>query len=100
MSVVTDVLLTGGLELEDMVAMVNLFFDPGPGLAMVDGRQVGGSKCLQATVLIGAFNYLDLSGFVAHLRELPWPRWSTERIRLFVQEENDECGFHEVEIWP
>jgi len=101
MSVVTDVILTGGLEVESLLSEINRFFEEQGcrGLLLIDGRQVGGGKALQAAVLIGAFNHLDREGFLEHLRKLAWPRWSAERVRLFIQHEYDECGFHEIPIW-
>lgn len=99
MSTVTDVILTCGLG-DAEIGLVNQFFanDPSYGDAVlhrVDKPPGAEGKAVQADVYLGAFNCLDLGAFVDHLRALE----RVDTLHLFVQEEHDEYGFHEVEIW-
>lgn len=35
-------------------------------------RFIGGTKMAECDIFIGAWNYLDLDGFLAHLATVPW----------------------------
>lgn len=48
----------------------------------------GGSKMLECEVYIAAFNYMDVEGWIAHLRSLPW-RYP-EDVQLFLKEQDDD----------
>lgn len=88
----TDTILTSNYEHERFLDWVNDFFTLETGLVHVDsvedGRWYGGSKCLQTDVAIGAFNYFDLSEFIAHLKTIPWEY--PECVQLIISEEDDE----------
>lgn len=105
MSTVTDVILTGELGVIDLDA-VNGFFaaeDGGYGDARmhkVDKPDGAPGKTVQADVFLGAFNCLDLQGFVGHLRGIGYVRGAIHSVRLFVQEEHYDNGFREKDIWP
>lgn len=103
MSVVTDVILTTGLSTDVTLSDLNAWFAGEHGDAVlhkVDKPDDAPGKRIQADIFIGAFNYLDLDALVEHLRGLAWDDIDRSDVRLFVQEEHDEHGFHEVEIWP
>lgn len=100
MSNVTDIILTASLGVTPLDA-VNDYFTGEHGdavLHQVDKPADSPGKAIQGDIFIGAFNYLKLGEFVAHLRGLDWDGLP-ETVRLFVQEEHDEHGFHEVAIW-
>ncbi len=102
MSNVTDVILTSSLGIGHGVSLddINRCFDAGEALYQVDKPGDAPGKRIQADIFIGAFNYMDLDAFVAHLRSLPWDEYDRDQVRLFVQKEHDEYGFYEVRIWP
>ncbi len=102
MSNVTDVILTSSIDLGHGITLedVNRHFEGGEALYKVDKPADAPGKAIQADIYIGAFNYMDLDSFVAHLRSLPWEEYERGQVRLFVQFEHDEYGFHEVRIWP
>ena len=103
MSTVTDIILTMGCHDLD-VAKVNALLEPtvGENQLLYQVAKPAGSpgKVIQADIYIGAFNHLDLGEVVVCLQGLPLNDYERESVRLFVQEEHDEHGFHEVRIWP
>lgn len=111
MSVVTNAILHMGTldpdcgEDNELLKEVNAFFAPGRGFRLIDGENVGGTKCLECTLAIGAFNG-DITGanletFVEHLRNnVRWP-YDCERIsiQLLVKDQND-MKFRVIDIFP
>lgn len=53
-------------------------------------------RVMQVVVMIGAYNYLDLPRFVAHIESIPWV--ARDEIQLFVNEENYENGFQKIDL--
>lgn len=80
-----------------LLEAVNLAFGPdGPlstqmGFVLIDSEDVGGSKNLECTLAIGAFNYLDLDKLIAHLRTVPWPSDQRDLVQLIVKEQDDDA---------
>lgn len=50
-------------------------------------ENVGGDMALEAMLWVGAYNYLDLSGFLLAFDTAPW--FAIEDAQLLVQEQND-----------
>lgn len=50
------------------------------------GDYAGGTKSLEAIVLVGAFNYLTTDEMIKHIRSLPWRK--PDNVRIFVQEQD------------
>ena len=48
----------------------------------------GGGKFLEARIYIGAFNYLELSEFVEHVKSLDWDE--PECVQIMVKEQDDD----------
>lgn len=94
MSVVTNIILSvGALDGDfpdrgacETLEAVNQFFHPRPGLLPL--RVAGGWKAFEADVFTGAFNYLDLPAFMAHLRSVEWRE--PDLVQVFVMEQEDE----------
>ncbi len=55
----------------------------------------GGSKMLETPLFLGAFNYLDLRGFIDYLKTLPWE--CPEKVQLIVREQDDP-GFRIIDL--
>jgi hypothetical protein len=66
---------------------VNTFFTEGSGL--VPFHDAGGNKGFEADIAIGAFNFLDMQGFIAHLESLEWRRPMSFQIIYRTQDENN-----------
>ena len=103
----TDVLLFASVILEDdaveeFMRLVNAYpgFSGRRGMTAMKDDWYGGSKVMQAFVAGGAFNYLDITGFVEHLRGIRWGETLAEPlfVQLCIQHEDDE-GFAIVEIY-
>jgi hypothetical protein len=99
MSVVTNLIVSLPLASERdprrWIDRVNAFFTDERPLVYVDDPALpshwyGGSKYLEADLLIGACNYLDLDAFMAHLRGIEWEE--PERVQVIVKEQDDD-GF-------
>ncbi len=95
MSRVSNVVLQFGLCDDGKGAEVDSFFPPNQGFGASpcddedgDGINCGGTKCLETNLLIGAFNFLDLQGLIAHLGSLSWER--PEEVLLLVQGQEDD----------
>ena len=96
MSVITNIVLAIGLEdeLHGRLAEVNVFFaEYSRGLVSLDNPALptdwtGGNKRMCAGVSVGAFNGMDLAGFLAHLRSIRWD--APRKVQVFVMEEEDE----------
>lgn len=101
MSVVTNCILcldiqntsfAYGDEEDPGLAAVNRFFTDGRGFVCVDDKGLprgwyGGTKMMEANIYLGAFNYLDLAGLIAHIKSLPWKVPTGNQ--LFVMEQDD-----------
>lgn len=85
MSVVTNTVLCmsclGDLERDTVLTEINKFFDDKSrnerGFVSVDSPDLpngwyGGSKFLECELAIGAFNYLDLDGLIAHIKQVEY----------------------------
>ena len=100
MSVVTNAILHMGVldqeEEPELLKEVNFFFSDGRrGFVLVDDPSLpsgwyGGSKMLECSLAIGAFNHLDLNALLAHLREVDWPTDQRDLVQLIVKEQNDD----------
>jgi len=115
MSLVTNAILaygSGEHEPEDQgpwVDIINKFSDgttcEGQGFVGVEDTRVhgenwdwyGGHKRLECYLAIAAFNYLDLTALVRHLRSLPW--YHPEDVQLFIKREVDD-RFQLIDIFP
>jgi hypothetical protein len=107
MSVVTNVILHMGYLDETYLAQVNEFFDKEDrdgrkGFVLVDDPTLprgwyGGTKMLECTLAIGAFNYLDLDDLVEHLRKIKWPRYTQGNVQLMVKEQ-DHGRFRIIDV--
>lgn len=101
MSVVTNVILTYPLWDDQRVEEVNRFFKEGTGFLRLEDESYGGTKRLECTVLVGAFNYLDLAGLIEHIRSLSWragPNGRFDRsgqVQMFVNGQEDQV-FHSL----
>lgn len=97
MSLVTNIIFTTAVGDEDMEAVfaeaLKLCDPPIPPPIRVDQRGSLG-KVMEANVYIGAYNYLRLDDLVRSIEIVAWQR--PEEVRLFVDEQNNEHGFHEV----
>lgn len=71
---------------------INAYFEGREGLRYLAGSGpncvTGGDKGFQADVLVGAFNYLGLNRFLAHLAALEWKEPSN--VQVFYKEDEDE----------
>lgn len=89
MSVVTNVILTVPCweRRGNVCERINEFFEPGSGFRNI-GDAAGGTKHLEADVLVGAFNYFDLGAFIDHLNTIRFE--NPENVCLFVKEQEDD----------
>lgn len=115
MSNVTNAILLFGIEGNFMdradpteanrVREINRFFETDEGghqkgfvnaddPALPD-KWYGGAKCLECTVLLGAFNYLYLERLCKHLLTIAWE--CPEEVQLLVKEQEDDL-WHFVDI--
>jgi hypothetical protein len=78
------------------IAEVNAYFptdESCSGGQLVDvSDHAGGTKYLECTVLLGAFNYLTVSAFVSHVRSLSFE--FPDDVNLFIRRQDDD-GFHD-----
>jgi hypothetical protein len=103
MSQVTNVILTAleYSEPEELQNKVNQYFgEHGDEYGFVHSDNVkdfnnyntipwyGGSKSLEADVLIGAFNYLNLQDLIIFLRSIQWD--NPPLVQLIVKEQEDD----------
>ena len=70
----------------------------GSAFTKIPGDCIGGTKAFEATVFMGAFNYLDLDALLAHLvNHVPWRKVHIDPgrdVSVFVKGE-DDCTFSE-----
>lgn len=106
MSYVTNVILhIGILENKDQkIEEVNTYFldrDIYPLISVVDEKLprdwYGGDKRLECNLYLGAFNYLYLDEFIAHLRTIQWK--DPESLQLIIKEREDD-KFRVIDILP
>ncbi len=94
MSHVTDVILLNELNdgepLTDTKEWLKAHYN-GCSLYRVDGRRVGGDKVMQSDIYMGAFNYMDIRGFIDYLELLDWDKdgGSRECFQLLIKKEHD-----------
>ena len=97
MSLVTNIILTTAVGDEDMFPVLaealNLCDPAIPPPIRVDQHGAHG-KVMEANVYVGAYNYLRLDDFTRSVEIVAWV--ASDNVRLFVLEQNDEQGFHEV----
>ena len=108
MSIVTNILLYLSAE-NKKVEQVNSFFIAQedrlghPSLVSVDDarlprRWYGGTKGLEADIYVGAFNGLDVQGFIDHLQAIDWEE--DEVVQLFLKEQEDmEFRLIDISRW-
>lgn len=106
MSWVTNVVLAISTSdaSDGRIAEVNRYFDDKGGAPLVSVADpslpkgwYGGTKYLEATLLIGAMNYFDLTGFYEHLRGIVWKY--PEEVQLMVKEQED-FAFRLINVFP
>lgn len=105
MSYVTNCLLLWEATDDDAaLAAANAFFTDGPGhgrgfvSADAPAHWYGGTKALEVSVAVGAFNYLDVPALLAHLRALPWPSFDSAWAQLCYCDQEDD-GFRLVDVY-
>ncbi len=100
MSIVTNIMICGH-DVDEHIDEVNKWLTEHGHypIGYIDpcNEVVGGEKCLEIRILIGAFNHLELDDFISHLNSIDWGR---DRVDLFVKEENDDpIYFRRIIIW-
>lgn len=97
MSVVTNVILTTEISDEDTIAQVNAGLDrmEKSHLLPVHTSWHRG-KAVEINIYIGAYNHFNLEKFVEIVQAVTWD--DPQCVRLFVNEQNDEYGVHEVPL--
>src|SRR5689334_10773540 len=90
MSVVTNAILHCGSYGDEFLRRVNEFFSAGAGFVSVTSDRLpykwyGGTKALECDLAIGAFNHLDLTGLIDHLRKVGGP--FADELQLMVKEQ-------------
>jgi hypothetical protein len=105
MSVVTNVILAWGsmddIESKEVLDQINAYLNNQEdqfqerGLVSVEDDSLpsgwyGGTKYLECSLAIGAFNYLHLSEFVEFLKSFNWEKYRTANaVQLMILEENE-----------
>ena len=93
MSAVTDVILTTAIDENKAFARLCAAIpDRFPPVAVHQHGTTG--KAMQADVYLAAYNYLNLDQLVTAVEQADWE--TPEQVRLFINGEYDENGFHEV----
>ena len=88
MSVVTNVILLTFIDDKGVHGLQQWLADKGmPPLKKID-ENAGGNKMIEHDFFAGAFNHLDLEGFVQCAWATTWTY--PKEVQLFVKEENDE----------
>jgi len=96
MSNVTNVILHMGI-LEDARARIqevndlSSLRDGGTGTFLVNANPndvSGGTKALEATIFLAAFNHLHLGEFMRELKTIAWEH--PDELQVIVQEQDDE----------
>ena len=95
MSVVTNVMITGlfsEAQNEDVSNHLKKFTKDTLEFMHVDGCKVGGEKCLEADVYIGAFNYMDFELFCDIILELDTflDDYVFECIQVMLKKQDDD----------
>lgn len=94
MSQVTNILLSddsiGSSECERHKSIQTVL-----NLAKIDCETVGGNKCLEDDLFVGAFNYLDLENYIQKVRDVF--KDDIGDVQLFVKEQDDE-KWREVDL--
>ncbi len=108
MSVVTNVILTYGIcagENDDMELLkeINNLNEQGKLVHVEDVSLPDcwfcNGKALEANIAVGAFNYLNLKGWVKRMREqINFAYYQCDFVQLIIQEE-DDVGFGIIEVW-
>lgn len=98
MSMVTNVILTfpnDASEDDSWMDKINAYFPRTPtgeslGFVLLNNHNAayGGTKALEHSVAVGAFNYLELNNLIAHLNSLDWESRKDVRI-MICEQEND-----------
>lgn len=93
MSTVTNVMISddsiGGDSLSVKVGLVL-------NMRMIPSDQVGGNKCLENNLYIGAFNNFDLDKFISDMRGIYYGRSIDDDVQLFVKRQ-EESRWGEVD---
>lgn len=97
-SVVTNVIITGGSAADMVAAELNKWLDErGHGNLLEISEAAGGKKGFESSLWAGAFNYLDRIDFVVEffrLRDSVRCR-GRDDVQLFIQEQQDTT-FREI----
>jgi hypothetical protein len=103
MSNVTNLILHIGIAEDEnqKIAEVNMFFDDQRPLVSIKDESLpdgwyGGTKHLECNLYVGAFNYLNLERFVAHLKTI---RWGEPEALQLIKEEGDDW-FSILNVYP
>ena len=93
MSIVTNIMICGR-GVDEHIDEINKWLEENDHfpIGYIDpcNNVVGGEKCLEMRILIGAFNHFDLDDFVSYLKSIYW-NW--DRVDLFVKEEDDDPAY-------
>lgn len=57
----------------------------------------GGDKYLECHLYLGAYNYLHLDEFIAHLKSIEWEE--PEAVQVIVKEQSDDM-FRIIQVFP
>ena len=97
MSYVTSIVLSLGSHdccgSVDKLSKINEYFGETHGLIRLKSHSLewdsyfGGDKGFEAFLFIGAFNYLSIDAFLAHLRLIKWN--NPEGVQLFVKPQDE-----------
>lgn len=76
---------------DDTLGKVNPYFkEYNQGLIHIDNCSVGGNKCLETMVYMGAFNHApNVESFIEYVSEQEWSVWRNN-IQILIQEDNDD----------
>jgi hypothetical protein len=106
-SVVTNCILNLGVGAEDWLPQVNSFFEDKHGFVLLTTNCYGGTKVMETALALGAFNHLNLTALVDHLKAIDWNRHPVdpnqksgccEAVQLIVKEQEAD-RFRIIEIW-
>lgn len=92
MSRVTNIIFICSCSETYELEKLRSFFDRKklPNLQKIENCSVGGNKCLEAEVFIGAYNYFgDKNEFIEYVKRQEWSSFR-DCIQILIKEEEDE----------
>lgn len=103
MSIVTNIMLAMDCGAsEELIEIINDLI-PQNGFVSVDDEKLpqgwyGGSKYLEVSLFIGAFNYLNLNKLVAAMRLIDYSEYDISFVQLIVCGQHDD-GFGIIDVF-